>query len=100
MATRELKELVDAGVVEQSGTRGSASYQLTARARGRGADAPNEAAVLAALGDAEMSRQDLESASGLSKDQVQYALQTLQRKGRVTRIGKPQSRAVRWAATR
>ncbi|MEU4693355.1 ATP-binding protein [Actinoplanes sp. NPDC023714] len=105
-ATRELKELVDAGVVEQSGTRGSTTYQLTSAVT----DEPeamlptvrlsvNEEKIMHSLRVASRTRAELEAQSGLTKDQVQYGLETLRQKGLVTRLGKPQSRTARWATT-
>lgn len=106
IATRELKELVDAGVVEQAGTRGSATYQLTTPARsGSGADlsqegglSPNERQILAALAGEPRLRAELERTTGLTKVQVQHALQTLREKGRIAMLGKPRSRTTRWSA--
>jgi ATP-dependent DNA helicase RecG len=109
IATRELKELVDAGVVEQAGTRGSATYQLTSSARARPGDpddgqpaagglTANELRILAALAGESRSRAELEQTTGLTKDQVQHALQTLREKGRIALIGKARSRSSRWAA--
>jgi len=109
VATRELKELVDASVVEQAGTRGSTTYQVTPSARvahGRsglmatgGAITANESRILTALAGTALSRADLEQATGLTKDQVQHALQTLRQKGRIEMLGKPRSRSTRWTAT-
>ncbi|GAA0500448.1 hypothetical protein Ade02nite_27860 [Paractinoplanes deccanensis] len=106
VATRELKELVDAGVVEQTGTRGSATYQVVSAARQRPSDtaarparlSANEASVLAVLADGPLSRADIESATALTKEQVNYALQTLRQKGRIDLIGKQRSRSARWRA--
>ncbi|MCO8277138.1 putative DNA binding domain-containing protein [Actinoplanes sp. TRM 88003] len=99
-ATRELKELVDAGVVEQTGTRGSTAYQVVRPApeatRGNPRLSGNEKRILAALADGPLSRLDLEAATGLNKDQVHYGLQTLRGKGRIELLGKPQSRRALW----
>jgi ATP-dependent DNA helicase RecG len=107
IATRELKELVDTGIVEQAGTRGSATYQLTSSTRvgtaalhtsaERGLNA-NESLILEALGDGAHSRAELERATGLRKDKVQHALLTLRQKGRVAMLGKPRARNTRWTA--
>jgi ATP-dependent DNA helicase RecG len=107
IATRELKELVDAGLVEQAGTRGSATYQLTSSARTRSerpsADrspddglTANERRILTALAPRAHSRAELEHSTGLTKDQVQHALQTLREKGRIAMLGKPRARNTRW----
>jgi ATP-dependent DNA helicase RecG len=106
VATRELKELVDAGVVEQVGTRGSTTYQLTQVTRGRasgsagaGGLTKNEAFILAAVAKTPLSRADLERTTGLTKDQVNYALRTLRRKGRIVLLGNLRARNARWAST-
>jgi ATP-dependent DNA helicase RecG len=107
LATRDLKEMVDIGVVEQAGTRGSATYQLTASARSGAAVGGrptvtdinvNERRIMDALVGAAYSRAELEQATGMTKDQVQHALQTLRQKGRITMIGKPRARNTRWTA--
>ncbi|MCU7730268.1 putative DNA binding domain-containing protein [Actinoplanes sp. KI2] len=107
IATRELKELVDAGVVEQAGTRGSATYQLTTLARAGSGDDPlhdgdltaNERHILAALAGEPRLRAELEQTTGLTKVQVQHALETLRKKGRIVMLGKPRSRSARWSAS-
>ncbi|GID64157.1 hypothetical protein Acy02nite_20380 [Actinoplanes cyaneus] len=101
-ATRELKELVDAGVVEQAGTRGSTTYQVVRpEVPPTGASherlSPNEHQVLAALRIEPTSRAALERATGLSKDQVQHALQGLRQRELVTLLGKPRSRTALWS---
>jgi len=111
IATRELKELVDTGVVGQAGTRGSASYQLTTSTRtplgttdGSKTDqrglSTNETVVLRAVASEPLSRADLERVTGLTKDQVNYALRTLRQKGRIALVGGPRARNSRWTATR
>jgi ATP-dependent DNA helicase RecG len=110
-ATRELKELVDAGVIEQSGTRGAATYQLAAAYRARGAGvtqteaftyplSANEAKILDLLEGVELSRAEIIRQSGLTTDQVLYALKSLRNKERVTLRGQQRSRSARWTASR
>jgi ATP-dependent DNA helicase RecG len=110
-ATRELKELVDAGVVEQFGTRGTATYQLAAAYRPGRTEATqteafaypltdNEARILALLDGVELSRAEIIQRSGLTRDQVLYALQSLRRKQRVTLKGQQRSRNALWTASR
>ncbi|WP_203825527.1 ATP-binding protein [Actinoplanes palleronii] len=48
-ATRDLKELVDAGVVEQAGTRGSTTYQVASPVQAPVVLTANEEGILAAL---------------------------------------------------
>jgi ATP-dependent DNA helicase RecG len=107
IATRELRELVDAGVVEQTGTRGSATYQLTTTSRvaprataaaipASGRLSANEEQVLDALTQGPLLRAEIEQRTNLSKDSVQYALITLRQKGHVSLVGKPRSRSARW----
>ncbi|KUL36630.1 ATP-binding protein [Actinoplanes awajinensis] len=95
-AARELKELVDAGVVEQEGTRGSTTYQVARPVQAPVVLTANEERILTALREAPLSRADLEQATGLSKDQVQHGLQTLRQKGAVALLGKPRSRTALW----
>jgi ATP-dependent DNA helicase RecG len=106
-ATRELKELVDAGVVEQTGTRGSTTYQLSRSAVSPTGDekgAPgrsrtrNEEMIMRALAGSSMTRSELEEATGLTRDQLFYALRALRSKNLVSLSGKAQSRLARWAA--
>jgi ATP-dependent DNA helicase RecG len=110
-ATRELRELVDAGVIEQSGSRGTATYQLAAAHRLRGTEASqteafsyplndNEAKILGLLDGVELSRAEIIERSGLTKDQVLYALQSLRKKQRVTLKGQQRSRSALWTASR
>ncbi|XVV13595.1 ATP-binding protein [Actinoplanes sp. CA-131856] len=110
MATRELRELVDAQVVEQSGTRGSTTYQVHPAG-----DAPprravdslatstqlstNETEIISALAGEPLSRAELEIRTGLSRDQVTRALYSLRRKGLVDLLGKQRSRSARWRST-
>ncbi|GAA4923223.1 MarR family transcriptional regulator [Actinoplanes utahensis] len=97
-ATRELRELVDAGVVEQAGTRGSTTYQLAVKRDPAAAGLTgNEVKIMEALGTGSLTRAELEESTGLSKDQVQHALQTLRQKGLVRLLGKPRSRVARWS---
>ncbi|GLW31406.1 dihydroorotate dehydrogenase [Actinoplanes regularis] len=100
-ATRELKELVDAGVVEQAGTRGSTTYQVAGSAMVAVEDAGprltgNEERIMAALRVEPQSRAGIEAATGLTRDQVQHGLQTLRQKGLVVLVGKPRSRTALW----
>lgn len=110
IATRELRELVDAGIVEQAGTRGSATYQLVSPGvrSAKDVDTPataeeglsaNEAAILAAVADGPRLRAELESRTGMTKAQVNHALRALRRRGRIAMIGSPRARNTRWAAT-
>lgn len=106
-ATRELRELVDAGVVEQVGTRGTATYELSRHDSGSRLSRPsgpsltdNEMRVQATLEQAPLSRAEIEQATGLTKDQVLHALQTLRQKGRVAFNGKPRSRTAQWTRLR
>ncbi|GAA0441146.1 hypothetical protein Aca07nite_29670 [Actinoplanes capillaceus] len=105
-ATRELRELVDAGVVEQTGTRGSTTYQLSQSAISPSAGqaiaesglSRNEKKVMEALSASSLTRSELEEATGLTRDQLIYALRALRDKNLVGREGKAQSRLARWEA--
>ncbi|GGN27534.1 ATP-dependent DNA helicase RecG [Actinoplanes campanulatus] len=106
-ATRELKELVDAGVVEQDGNRGSTTYRIS-RAVLAPIDepvatparlTPNERQILAALSTVPLLRADIEDRTGLSRDTVKRGLQSLRQKGFVSMIGQQRSRGARWVQT-
>ncbi len=107
IATRELRELVDASVVERSGTRGSTTYRLTSRTLD-GSTTRNEASavvatvetrVLGALAGGPLTRLEVELATGLSPDQVKRVFRILRAKGRIGMLGKPRARNVRWTLT-
>ena len=110
-ATRELKDLVDGGVVEQTGTRGGATYQVMPAARPEDRQAlvpvldprgltPNETRILGILNDARLSRAEIERITGLTKAQVVYTLRNLRGKGLIAMDGAPISRTALWAAIR
>lgn len=118
-ASRELKELVDRQLIDQQGTRGTATYHLTGRLPTQDefpiemeAKGPSEAViennspltslqqqVLDAVGDDELSRSEIEKRTGLSYSQVISVLQSLREKGRVRMIGVPRSKNATWRAT-
>ena len=97
-ATRHLKELVDAGIVEQAGTRGTTTYQFVPPPPVGPQLTANETRILRALEDAALTRSEIERATKLTRDQVLHALNTLREKGQITMIGKPRSRTARWTA--
>jgi ATP-dependent DNA helicase RecG len=105
-ASRELRELVDLGVIEQVGTRGTAAYRLavpSGRTEHRAAPAAVElteieSTVLRLLEGRELSRAAVEQGTGLAGHQVNHALRRLRQKGLVLMIGKPRSRTTRWTA--
>jgi len=116
VASRDLRELVDRGLIEQIGTRGAAVYRLVVTTRteevdlfdrsGLGGDQPSitdlteiERAVLSFVRQGEASRADVGEATGLAYHQVIRALQRLRDKGLVRMAGKPRSRATKWVAT-
>ncbi|PZG20299.1 hypothetical protein C1I98_37580 [Spongiactinospora gelatinilytica] len=106
-ASKELKELVELGIVEQIGTRGSAHYKLTAGADdlgltidGAGGEetdgfpeatpaslTPLQAKVYDALEDGPLSRADIAEQTGLGPQQVINLLTVLRRKRLVRMIG-------------
>jgi ATP-dependent DNA helicase RecG len=101
-ASRELKDLVDRGVIEQIGTRGTTTYRLGATVRDIDTTAAlteNETVVLRLLESTELSRAEIEQDSGLPGHQVMHALRTLRQKGRIVMKGKPRARNTRWATT-
>jgi ATP-dependent DNA helicase RecG len=111
--SRELRELVDRGLIEQIGTRGAAVYRLAPAAGTEKADLFDqpglgigqpfpadlndvERRVLAVVHHGEVSRADVEKATGLAYHQVIRALQRLRDRGLVEMRGKPRSRATTW----
>jgi ATP-dependent DNA helicase RecG len=111
-ASRELKELVDRGILIQQGTRGAASYHLPETLPSLDIAelpiSPEESEhpmaplsemqekVLHALGDKDASRAEIEEITQLTHSQVINALQTLRDLGLVEMLGKPRSRTAKW----
>ncbi|GAA1965840.1 ATP-binding protein [Kitasatospora viridis] len=122
-ASRELKELVDRNILVQLGTRGGATYRLKSLT----ADSPvvaeldlvsemsaseeseaiddlpiseTQRMVLEAIGEADVSRAEIEQLTGLAQHQVISALQALRARGRVAMLGKPRSKLARWRGLR
>jgi ATP-dependent DNA helicase RecG len=120
-ASRDLKDLVDRGIVEQVGTRGSTVYTLAGQVDEHAeellGDFAEEAlpllstsvgteplsdlqnAVLSALGSESLLRHEIEERTGLDLGQVKGALKALRDKGRVELVGKARSKYARWRAT-
>ncbi|MEV4704643.1 ATP-binding protein [Actinoplanes sp. NPDC049316] len=113
-ASRELRDLVDRGVIEQIGTRGAAVYRLVGSGVeetelldrsdfGNPAHQVNlteiEREVLAAVRHGMTSRAEVESATGLAHQPVIRALQRLRDIGLVHMQGKPRSRTTKWIAS-
>ncbi|MDQ7906844.1 ATP-binding protein [Phytohabitans sp. ZYX-F-186] len=119
--SRELRDLVERGLIEQQGTRGTTTYRhsdgrtfeqeedlftLTrlddrdAEGSASTADAPTtEELVLSVMSRTELSRTDIEQQTGLRGHQVLRALQSLRDRGLVRMIGRPRSRSARYVAT-
>ncbi|MET8460179.1 ATP-binding protein [Streptomyces parvulus] len=120
-ASRDLKDLVDRGIVEQVGTRGSTVYTLAGQIGEHAeesleefveeafpllgtSDGPEPVSdlqnkVLSALGSESLLRHEIEEGAGLDSGQVRGALKALREKGRVELVGKARSRNARWRAT-
>lgn len=108
-ASRELRELVDRGVIEQIGTRGATVYRLvqdvnTVKADLFGEVSPQdlteiERNVLAVVRQGEVTRGDVEQSTGLSRQQAIRTLQRLRHHGLVEMRGKPRSRGVTWVVS-
>ena len=110
-ASRELRELVDRGIVEQIGSRGTATYRLVDADRTAEPDlfdassaaselSSVERQVWALLEQGESSRSALEAATGIPGYQILRALQRLRDKGLVRMSGGPRSRNATWMANR
>ncbi|MER5199562.1 ATP-binding protein [Streptomyces sp. NPDC002755] len=118
-ASRDLKDLVDRGIADQVGTRGSTVYTLSGQAEGQFdgllaefieeaiplADATDGAElsdlqnrVLASLESGPLLRHEIEERTGLDFGQVRGALKALRDKGRVDLVGKARSKNARWRA--
>ncbi|MFF0718939.1 ATP-binding protein [Micromonospora sp. NPDC003816] len=115
-ASRELRELVERGLVAQQGSRGGTTYRLLTdviaeapdlfapmAAPASGSRPPlnaNEGIVLAALGVGSRSRAELETATGLRPHQIHRALRSLRRQNLVQMSGQERSRNARYTAVR
>lgn len=120
-ASRELKELVDRKLIDQLGTRGTASYHLAGvlpsqgeltidshelSAQNPAPGAPSAALstlqqqVLDSMNEEELSRGEIEERTGLAHRQVIPALQALREKGFVEMVGRPRSKNARWRRKR
>ena len=113
IATRELADLVAAGILERSGSRRWARYRLAAGgmnlrqaeialppAKGRRARADRSMELLDLLArEGPMSAKDLASRTGLSSSAVRHWLHRLKRAGKVRTIGAEKAPAVRYEVT-
>ncbi|MFF0491690.1 ATP-binding protein [Nocardia sp. NPDC003482] len=118
VASRELKELVDRQLIDQEGTRGTATYHLAGRPTqaeltidgeqevvnvpmpSTAPLTPLQQQVLDAVGEDEVSRSEVEKRTGLASSQVIAVLQTLRDKGRLEMVGRPRSRTATWRVAR
>lgn len=112
-ASRDLRELVDRGLIEQTGTRGTTIYRLIATHVEEASlfDRPDladetqpavhltviERTVLDFVRRGETSRASVEKATGLAYHQVVRALQSLREKGLIQMNGKHRSRSTTWS---
>jgi ATP-dependent DNA helicase RecG len=111
-AYKELKELVDRGLADQFGTRGSTYYELSAGASDDDTyeeDADEDDAdrdskpltglqgqVYHALSKGPASRSEVIKRTGLDANQVLQVLRALRRKKLVVMVGQPRSKNARW----
>nr|BFE64802.1 hypothetical protein GCM10020063_093280 [Dactylosporangium thailandense] len=105
--TRELRDLVERGLVEQEGTRGTATYRLPLNDPLR-PDQPggpsktdddltrHSARVIGVLSAEGSSRSEIEERTGLKPHQVFRALKVLRDRGLVEMTGQPRSRTARY----
>ncbi|WP_343443991.1 ATP-binding protein [Micromonospora schwarzwaldensis] len=115
VASRELRDLVDRGLVTLHGSGGGAIYQIavgsvpnlfeiseippppTAPSPAASEKASsNETAILSALGGARLTRAELQAATGLKPHQVSHALRLLRAHGLVRMIGQARLRTTRY----
>lgn len=115
IAYRELKELVDRGLVDQVKSGGTTYYVLAREDLENDGgmymlEGPQRAAageglrgyqreVLAALGDAALAKGEIAARTSLTPQQAIDTLRSLRRKGLVEMIGQPRSRRALWRAT-
>jgi len=87
-ATRELRGLVDAGLVEQHGTRRWATYELVPHLRQASVrESPIETILKLARGRGEISNRDVREVLGLSKIQATRMLGQMESQGLLARVG-------------
>jgi ATP-dependent DNA helicase RecG len=91
-AGRQLRELLERGLLVQTGQRGTASYTLPGPTTTTGVAAK----VLAVLGDATLTSREIADSLGLPRQQVATTLSRLGRQGLVTLVGVPRSKNARW----
>lgn len=112
-AYRELKELVDRGLIDQFGTRGSTYYELAGEMpdeNGITNDGDTfdedqnltelQRQVYEALGKDAVSRREVITRTGLEARQVIQVLRALRRKRLVIMIGEPRSKNALWRVVR
>jgi ATP-dependent DNA helicase RecG len=110
-AYKELKELVDRGIIDQFGTRGSTYYDLATETSvdddildsGEELDEDRnltefQRQVYVALSDGPSSRREIAARTGLEAQQVIQILLALRRKRLVAMIGQPRSKNALWQA--
>ncbi|MFD3684548.1 ATP-binding protein [Nocardiopsis sp. NPDC058631] len=128
VASRDLKELVDRGIIEQHGNRGSAFYLLknspnvtdedpfsSFETEEAGEAMPREpstqsiqkterltslqSTVLETLKDSPLTKQAISEITEMDQNKVRGALQALREKGLIKLIGKPRSKNAKWGIT-
>jgi len=112
-AYKELKELVDRGIIDQFGTRGSTYYELATETSADedtlGSDdeldddrnlTELQRQVYIALSEGPSSRREIAARTGLETRQVIQVLRALRRKRLVAMIGQPRSKNALWQARR
>jgi ATP-dependent DNA helicase RecG len=107
-AHKELRELVDRGLVDQFGRGGSTYYELGTRPAPARKDLPRAPApaaheltplqrqVFSALSTEPLSRRHIVERTGLGSQQVAQILQALRNKGLASMTGEPRSRDTTW----
>lgn len=105
-AARLLGELVDAGLAEAQGERGGRVYMLDGTLAGQlsllgdnESTSDAETQILAILLDGSAARKVIQERTGLSRRQVQYALQSLRESGQVELLGVRGNRSSVYALT-
>lgn len=102
VARSELQDLVTRGLVSQSGatsaTRYSLGFEATEIAPSRAAPADRRSQILRFIGRAQVSRAEVQEATGLGPQAARRWLKTLQEERRIRLDGKPTSNKARYYA--
>ncbi len=103
-AGRQIRELVDRGILAMEGSRGSATYRLSeairlAKPRAESRTDP-ERNIVNLLRNGPQTRREVEVATGLPRSTVAYHLKRLRDAGQVEMVGAERSKSTVWRLSR